>query len=150
MISRREFLIGTGAAVLAPSFSWAADEFPVLLDHVIVGCNELESGIRYVQDRTGVQAAPGGVHPDRGTSNALLSLGNRHYLEIMAPDPNAKGVQAWAARPLEVLKGLTNPRLMGWAVHLNDIDRLAKNSENLAWKSWDLGPAPGRDRTGAL
>lgn len=141
MISRRDFLIATGVAALAPTFSWASDEFPSLLDHVILGCNNLDGGIRFVEERTGVRAAPGGVHPDRGTSNALLSLGDRHYLEIMAPDPNAKNVQAWAARQLEVLKGLPNPRLMGWAVHSNDIDTLAKKFRESGLQI--LGPWPG-------
>jgi Glyoxalase-like domain len=112
VISRRDFLIATGVAALAPSFSWASDEFPSLLDHVILGCNDLDDGIRFVEKRTRVRAAPGGVHPDRGTSNALLSLGDRNYLEIMAPDPNAKAVQAWAARQLDLLRGLANPRLI--------------------------------------
>ena len=142
MISRRDFLVATGAAaVFAPSFSWAADEFPSLLDHVILGCNNLEGGIRFVEERTGVRAAPGGVHPDRGTSNALLSLGERHYLEIMAPNPNGKPVQAWAARQLEILNGLTSPRLMGWAVHPNDIERLAKRFQQSGIEV--LGPWPG-------
>jgi Glyoxalase-like domain len=141
MISRRDFFIATGAAILAPPLSWAADEFPSLLDHVILGCNDLDAGIRFVQERTGVRAVPGGVHPDRGTANALLSLGDRHYLEIMAPDPNTKDVQGWAARQLEVLKGLANPRLMGWAVHTNDIDSLAKKFRESGLQI--LGPWPG-------
>lgn len=141
MISRRDFLIATGFAALAPSFAYASEEFPSLLDHVILGCSGLEGGIRFVEERTGVRAAHGGVHPDRGTSNALLSLGDRHYLEIMAPDPNAKTVPAWAARQLEALKGLTNPRLMGWAVHPNDIDSLAKKFRESGLEI--LGPWPG-------
>ena len=141
MISRRDFLFATGATLLSPSLSWAADEFPSLLDHVILGCNDLNAGIRFVQERTGVGAAPGGVHPDRGTTNALLSLGDRHYLEIMAPDPNAKGVQARAAHQLEVLKGLVNPRLIGWAVHRDDIESLARKFQEAGLKI--LGPWPG-------
>lgn len=90
MISRRDFLIAIGAALLSPPLSLAADEFPSLLDHIILGCNDLDAGIRFVQERIGVRAAPGGVHPDRGTANALLSLGDRHYLEIMAPDRTQK------------------------------------------------------------
>lgn len=141
MISRRDFLIATGIAALAPTFSFASDEFPSLLDHVILGCNDLDKGIRFVEERTGVRAALGGVHPDRGTRNALLSLGDRHYLEIMAPDPNGKAVQAWASRQLETLKGLVNPRLMGWAVHPNDIDGLAKKFQESGLQV--LGPWPG-------
>jgi glyoxalase-like protein len=141
VVSRRDFLIATGVAALSPSFSWASEEFPSLLDHVILGCNGLEGGIRFVEERTGVRAAPSGVHPDRGTSNALLSLGDRHYLEIMAPDPHAKDIQAWATRQLEALKGLTNPRLMGWAVHPNDIDNLAKKFRESGLQI--LGPWPG-------
>ena len=141
MISRRDFLIATGVAALAPSFSWASDEFPSLLDHVILGCSDLDGGIRFVEERTGVRAVLGGVHPDRGTSNALLSLGDRHYLEIMAPDPSAKAVQAWAARQLEVLRGLANPRLIGWAVHSNDIDSLSKKLRESGLQV--LGPWPG-------
>jgi len=141
VISRRDFLIATGAAVLLPSFSWPSEESPALLDHVILGCNDLDAGIDFVQERTGVRAAPGGTHPDRGTSNALLSLGERHYLEIMAPTLNGKPVQAWAARQLEILKGLTSPRLMGWAVHPNDIDSLARKFRESGIEV--LGPWPG-------
>ena len=141
MVSRRDFLIATGIAALMPSFSWATDEFPSSLDHIILGCADLDGGIRFVEERTGVRAARGGVHPDRGTSNALLSLGERHYLEIMAPDPNGKAVQAWASRQLETLKSLTSPRLMGWAVRTDDIDRLAKEFQESGLQV--LGRWPG-------
>jgi hypothetical protein len=120
-LSRRIFLALTGGALAAPSISWAAEEVPTLLDHILLGCNDLQHGIDFVEQHTGVRAAFGGVHPGRGTQNALLSLGERRYLEIIAPDPKQTNVQQFA-----VIKELTTPRLIGWAVHPGDIDALAK------------------------
>jgi hypothetical protein len=145
MISRREFVAEvvalTGAAVLAPRSSWAADRFPSMLDHIILGCSSLDHGIALLEERTGMRAAFGGVHPDRGTMNALLSLGERHYLEIMAPDPKAKTLQSWAVARLNSLKELTTPRLVTWAVHTGDIDGVAKKlrESGIAF----AGPLPG-------
>jgi hypothetical protein len=141
MISRRDFLVVSGAVIFANSVSWAIDEFPSLLDHLILGCNELDRGVRFVEEHTGVRAAPGGVHPDRGTMNALLSLGERHYLEIMAPDPNRKAVQTWASHQLEILRNLATPRLVGWAVYPTDIEKLAKKFRDAGVAI--QGPWPG-------
>ncbi len=92
---------------------------PSGLDHVLLGCNDLERGIDLVERHLGVRAVFGGVHPGRGTQNALLSLGNRRYLEIIAPDPRQK-VLNWHAE----ITRLTEPRLAGWAVHVSDIESL--------------------------
>ena len=126
MISRRLFLALTGGAILAPTVSWSADEVPALLDHILLGCNDLDRGIAFVEERTGVRAAFGGVHPGRGTRNALLSLGERRYLEIIAPDPKQDGVQPFAVQQLTVIKELTTPGLIGWAAHPGEIEAFAK------------------------
>jgi catechol 2,3-dioxygenase-like lactoylglutathione lyase family enzyme len=116
LISRRFFLALTGGAVALPKLSWAASYVPSLLDHVLLGCDDLDRGIAFVEEYLGVRAAFGGVHPGRGTQNALLSLGKRCYLEIIAPDPKQPEVA-----DLRGLKVLAKPRLIGWAAHPGDL-----------------------------
>jgi len=138
MISRRGFLVLTGGALAAPRVLWAAAEVPSLLDHILLGCNDLERGIAFVEERTGVRAAFGGVHPGRGTQNALVSLGERRYLEIIAPD----AAQADSKNPIALeLRKLAEPRLVGWAAHPGDLGSFAKklNGAGVVFK----GPTPG-------
>jgi hypothetical protein len=134
--SRRAFLAVTAGAALAPSISWAAEDVPVLLDHILLGCSDLDRGISFVQERIGARAAFGGVHPGRGTQNALLSLGTRRYLEIIAPDPKQSGVQQFS-----VITQLKEPRLIGWAAHPRDIQSLAKKLAQSGFQA--DGPTPG-------
>jgi hypothetical protein len=141
MISRRAFLVLTGVAIVAPAVSWAEDKVPSLLDHILLGCSDLDHGITFVEDHTGVRAAFGGVHPARGTRNALLSLGERRYLEIIAPDPKQVSVQPFAVPQFTLLKGLTTPRLIGWAAHPGEIEALVKKLRRLGVAT--DGPRPG-------
>ncbi len=141
MISRRSFLALTGGAIVSPSVAWAADEeddnqVPALLDHILLGCNDLDRGIELVEQNVGVRPAIGGVHPGRGTRNALLSLGERRYLEIIAPDPAQLEIVHYPQ-----LRSMTDARLIGWAVHPPDIAAVANQlREN---KIAFTGPADG-------
>jgi catechol 2,3-dioxygenase-like lactoylglutathione lyase family enzyme len=141
MISRRVFLLLTGGALIAPSFSWAANEVPIVLDHILLGCNDLQRGITFVEERTGVRATFGGVHPGRGTQNALLSLGARHYLEIIAPDPKQNQAKSSGAPQFAQIKDFAEPRLIGWASHPGDLQAFAKKlrAAGIAF----TGPTPG-------
>jgi len=91
------------------------------LDHIILGINDLDRGIAWVEQRTGVRAIFGGVHPGRGTRNALLALGPGCYLEIIAPDPQ-QSTPTWFSQILT----MAEPKLIAWAVHTSDLTALAQ------------------------
>src|SRR5204862_6205967 len=97
----------------APSFALAAngeeadDDVPALLDHIILGCNDLDRGIEAVEEATGVRPAIGGVHPGSGTRNVLLSLGERRYLDIIAPAPAQEKIAHYPQ-----IRQITDPRLI--------------------------------------
>ena len=59
------------------------------LDHLVLACDELGAGVEYLAQLTGVTPQPGGKHPTMGTHNAVLRLGPRTYLELIAIDPEA-------------------------------------------------------------
>ena len=102
------------------------------LDHLILGCPNLEEGIQEINQLTGVQAIHGGPHPGLGTHNALLSLkgplNNLQYLEIIAPDP----LQNITRRSMASRLGeLPAPALITWAAKSTKILDTAKRSEVL-------------------
>jgi glyoxalase-like protein len=141
MISRRQFLVITGGAATVPYSLWAFDNAPTMLDHLLLGCSDLDQGIAFVEQHTGVRPAIGGVHPGRGTRNALLGLGVPRYLEVIAPDPQQKEVPAIGASLLSRLKQLAVPQLVGWAEHTLTIEAVAERlrQAGIAFR----GPTPG-------
>lgn len=114
-----------GSAAAMPSILWAAEKVPYMLDHLLLGCSDLDQGIAFVEKHTGVRPAVGGVHPGRGTRNALLALGPSRYLEVIAPDPAQTDVPKVRAELPAMLKQLTTPTLVDWAVHTTDIAAVA-------------------------
>jgi hypothetical protein len=136
-LPRRTFLTIASASLVVPSGLISMQEVPSLLDHILLGCNDLQYGIDFVEQHTGVRAAFGGVHPGRGTQNALLALGTRRYLEIIAPDPQQRTENPLA----KSLQNLKEPRLVGWAVHPGDIQALAAKLKQAGIAA--AGPTPG-------
>lgn len=120
-LSRRRFLAAAAGGLAAPLLLRGTDGVPEMFDHMLLGISDLDQGIAIMEERTGVKAVFGGVHPGRGTRNALLALGGQRYFEIIAPDPE-QHVQP----PYRELPKMREPRLLGWAVHTDDIAALAK------------------------
>jgi len=145
MVTRRQFLVASGTALAAFSLrAQGSDSVPAVLDHILLGSADVDAGITFVDQHLGVRAAFGGVHPGRGTQNALLSLGDRHYLEIIAPDPKQQGADIspmFRADLIAHLRSLVTPRLVGWAAHPGSLDAFAKKLHQAAIAFH--GPTPG-------
>jgi len=100
-----------------------------VLDHLVVGAATLAQGIEYIERITGVSPRPGGKHVAMGTHNALLRLGDRVFLEVLAIDPEGTKPDRprWFDLDNIALKAeLTEqPRLIHWVARTSDIERAA-------------------------
>lgn len=103
------------AAIAAISVSTAS---AAQIDHLILGIDDLDRGVKAFEAATGVNPVYGGKHPG-GTHNALVSLGDGMYLEILAVQEGVT-VQGNSAG-LKEMKTLTP---IGWAVSSKDSAQL--------------------------
>jgi hypothetical protein len=99
----------------------------VLIDHLVYAVASLPATIADVAERFGVRAQAGGKHTGLGTHNALLALGPRTYLEIIAPDPEQP--EPSMPRPFG-LDRVSHGRLAGWALACDDIDAAVARARN--------------------
>ena len=95
-------------------------------DHLVVAAQTLAQGCDWVEARLGFRPQPGGKHVAMGTHNALLSLGLRFSLEVIAVDPD--GVKPSRLRWFDLdeprLKAdlAEGPQLVHWVARTADID----------------------------
>ena len=93
------------------------------IDHILLGIDDLDRGVKAFEESTGVKPVYGGKHPG-GTHNALVSLGDGTYLEIIAVQ---KGVT-----PPDDFAGLAQLHTLtpvGWAVSAQDSAQLRSRLE---------------------
>lgn len=90
---------------------------PALFDHVVFGVYDLQAGIDMIKEKTGIEPVRGGCHPNAGTCNALFSIGDQQYFEILAPNPDA-GISPKG----QLLSRLTNGAIINWAARTQDIE----------------------------
>lgn len=141
-VRRRWFVCGSAASL---AFGQTRISVRDAFDHLLLGISDLDHGIDWVERHMGVRAVMGGVHPGRGTRNALLSLGGAHYLEIIAPDP-AQTVK----NPQFQLSAFTEPRLINFAVRTNDIENTAAALRRADVHTMGLRDGSRRMPSGAL
>ena len=101
-------------------------------DHLVLAATTLADGIDYIANLTGTAPRPGGKHVAMGTHNALLKLGDRVFLEIIAIDPDAKKPSRprWFGLDHIALQSdlMERPRLIHWVARTDDIEAAAAAS----------------------
>jgi len=108
----------------------------MLVDHLIYAAPDLVAAVADLEHRFGVRAQAGGQHIGLGTHNALLALGPRTYLEIVAPDPGQP--EPSVPRPLRV-GDVISGRLVGWALAYTDIDRAVAAARRRGYDPGEVG-----------
>ena len=103
------------------------------LDHIIWACDDLERGSRQFETLTGVRPRYGGVHASGSTHNALVGLGNRCYLEILAPlGPASPGDDHWC----RLARGVREPRILTYCLRSpHSLSELASIFNSSGWKN---------------
>ena len=91
------------------------------VDHLLLGTSDLDRGIAWFEERTGVWAARGGAPRGRGPLMAVTWVGRGRYLVIRAP------VGGQPPQNLRMNLGtLAEPRLIAWAAGAPDLDGLSR------------------------
>ena len=81
------------------------------IDHFVLGIHDLKTGMDEFEAKSGIAPVFGGVHEKVGTHNALVSLGEGKYLEILAPiDKNSRANSAFGDLNKETLTPV------GWVI----------------------------------
>jgi hypothetical protein len=96
------------------------------LDHLVVAAASLDQGASWIAERLGARPQPGGQHVAMGTHNALLRVGERLYLEVMAIDPQGRAPNRprWFDLDEPRMRAMLaeGPALIHWVASTRDIE----------------------------
>jgi len=118
------------------------------LDHLTVIAPSLAEGVEHVRACLDLDIPYGGTHPEMGTHNHVLRLGEGTYLEIIATDPSApppSGPRWFGLDDLEAVQSdwANGERLRGWVARTDDIDAVLADHGELLGGKMRLGKNAG-------
>ncbi len=104
---------------MAPMFRGG---LPSQLDHLLVTVPSLEGAMDSLERSLGARPSIGGRHAAWGTRNALLGLGGKRYLELVATDPDAPAEARERGERTFGFSAWSGPRVIGWCAATGDLE----------------------------
>ena len=92
-----------------------------VIDHLVITAPSLASGTKMLHEALGIWPQRGGEHPRMGTHNALLRLGERLYLEVIAIEPAMEKPNYPRWFRLDELTAQSVPWLTTWVARCDDV-----------------------------
>lgn len=132
----------TGCATTRSTVNSTPAKDLAYIDHIILTIDDLQRGMDLLEQATGVRPVFGGAHPGRGTQNALLSLGNNQYIELLAPNlaDTSATAQATADRRKSYFSQFTKPVPNGWAIRVTNADAERARFVERGFKASEVQP----------
>lgn len=100
-----------------------ASQTHIEIDHVPIAVDDLVDADRALRRKHGLSSIEGGRHPEWGTANRLVPLGDA-YLELVTVVDESQAARTAFGR--WVREATSRPRLLGWAARTSDLDRVAR------------------------
>jgi Glyoxalase-like domain len=159
------FACGAGSTRAVTKLAWAQEVSLAIpqLDHLLFVVPDLAAAIEELEGRLGVRASFGGRHPSWSTHNALFSLGEGAYFEVLAADPeraapnlprhfgldhtDASRLATWAARTTDLEGRIDRARMLGETLGpVLSGSRKRSDGVELSWRMSD----PAAPRAGGV
>jgi catechol 2,3-dioxygenase-like lactoylglutathione lyase family enzyme len=129
----------------------------VQIDHVMYAVRELSDASAWFADAFGLRAVAGGAHPQWGTANAIIPVGNGQYIELITVSDHASthplarflsGLVSDGDRPVAICLrpddlDATARRL---DLDISDGERVKPDGQVLRWRLAGVAHALGSDR----
>lgn len=110
------------------------------IDHIVYCVPDLEKGVDHIANLFGIEPVIGGNHLTKGTKNALLNLGKKCYLEILAIDEKNLDFRGERWMGIDLMD---RPKITRWSLKSTELEN---DSRILSRQSLDLGIIDGGNR----
>jgi catechol 2,3-dioxygenase-like lactoylglutathione lyase family enzyme len=123
----------------------------IYIDHIVIAVHDLDAAIQHYRAQ-GFTVTRGGVHANRATHNALITLADSTYLELLAPTGEAPIPDLLDFSVLLPGPELDSPggAVVGFALHSDDLDADVIRLRKAGFAVSDVMPGERRREDGTL